>query len=258
MCRRPSTLRSKRQRAILEAGGEVEQATRRYDETQKNETIMMRKKEGNVNYQESPEPNIFPIRLDAQWVKDIQDNLEELPDQRKARYMSDFGLNDYDAGVLVATRELADFFEEVCKETDAYKKKAANWVIVELTAALNKANLKLRDNPCKASSLAQMINMVEKGEISGKQAKVVFEEIMKGKDPRKVVEEKGMKQMSDEGALLAVITQVLDANPQSIADFKNGKDRAVGFLVGQVMKASKGQANPAMTNRLIQEELKKR
>lgn len=103
-----------------------------------------------------------------------------------------------------------------------------------------------------------MINMVEKGEISGKQAKVVFEEIMKGKDPRKVVEEKGMKQMSDEGALLAVITQVLDANPQSIADFKNGKDRAVGFLVGQVMKASKGQANPAMTNRLIQEELKKR
>ena len=103
-----------------------------------------------------------------------------------------------------------------------------------------------------------MINMVEKGEISGKQAKVVFEEIMKGKDPRKVVEEKGMKQMSDEGALLAMITQVLDANPQSIADFKNGKDRAVGFLVGQVMKASKGQANPAMTNRMIQEELKKR
>ena len=226
-----------RQRAILEAGGEVEQATRRYDETQKT-TIMMRKKEGNVDYKYFPEPNIFPIRLDAQWVKDIQDNLEELPDQRKARYMSDFGLNDYDAGVLVATRELADFFEEVCKETDAYK-KAANWVIVELTAALNKANLKLRDNPCKASSLAQMINMVEKGEISGKQAKVVFEEIMKGKDPRKVVEEKGMKQMSDEGALLAMITQVLDA-------------------VGQVMKASKGQANPAMTNRLIQEELKKR
>ena len=245
-----------RQRAILEAGGEVEQATRRYDETQKT-TIMMRKKEGNVDYKYFPEPNIFPIRLDAQWVKDIQDNLEELPDQRKARYMSDFGLNDYDAGILVATRELADFFEEVCKETDAYK-KAANWVIVELTAALNKANLKLRDNPCKASSLAQMINMVEKGEISGKQAKVVFEEIMKGKDPRKVVEEKGMKQMSDEGALLAMITQVLDANPQSIADFKNGKDRAVGFLVGQVMKASKGQANPAMTNRLIQEELKKR
>ena len=245
-----------RQRAILEAGGEVEQATRRYDETQKT-TIMMRKKEGNVDYKYFPEPNIFPIRLDAQWVKDIQDNLEELPDQRKARYMSDFGLNDYDAGVLLATRELADFFEEVCKETDAYK-KAANWVIVELTAALNKTNLKLRDNPCKASSLAQMINMVEKGEISGKQAKVVFEEIMKGKDPRKVVEEKGMKQMSDEGALLAMITQVLDANPQSIADFKNGKDRAVGFLVGQVMKASKGQANPAMTNRLIQEELKKR
>ena len=245
-----------RQRQILEAGGEVEQATRRYDETQKT-TILMRKKEGNVDYKYFPEPNIFPIRLDDAWIKEIQDHLEELPDQRKERYMHDFGLNDYDAGVLVATRELADFFESVCQHTKAYK-KAANWVIVELTAALNKANLKVKDNPCDPTYLADMINMVEKGDISGKQAKVVFEEILKGKDPKKVVEEKGMKQMSDTGELLAMIQSVLDANPQSIADFKNGKDRAVGYLVGQVMKASKGQANPAMTNQLIQQELKKR
>lgn len=245
-----------RQRAILEEGGVVEQATRRYDETKKT-TVMMRKKEGNVDYKYFPEPNIFPIRLDANWIRSIQENLEELPDQRKERYMKDFSLNDYDAGVLVATRELADFFEEVCKGTDAYK-KAANWVIVELVAALNKANIKLKDNPCKAEHLAEMINMVEKGDISGKQAKVVFEEIMKGKDPKQVVEEKGMKQMSDTGELLAIIQSVMDANPQSIEDFKNGKNRAVGFLVGQVMKASKGQANPQMTNKLIQEELKKR
>ena len=241
-----------RQRAILEEGGVVEQATRRYDETKKT-TVMMRKKEGNVDYKYFPEPNIFPIRLDANWIRSIQENLEELPD----RYMKDFSLNDYDAGVLVATRELADFFEEVCKGTDAYK-KAANWVIVELVAALNKANIKLKDNPCKAEHLAEMINMVEKGDISGKQAKVVLEEIMKGKDPKQVVEEKGMKQMSDTGELLAIIQSVMDANPQSIEDFKNGKNRAVGFLVGQVMKASKGQANPQMTNKLIQEELKKR
>lgn len=245
-----------RQRAILEEGGVIEQATRRYDETKKT-TVMMRKKEGNVDYKYFPEPNIFPIRLDDRWIADIQEHLEELPDQRKERYMRDFGLSGYDAGVLVATRELADFYEAVCAHTNAYK-KAANWVIVELTAALNKTNTKWKDNPCKAASLAEMINMVEKGDISGKQAKIVFEEILKGKEPKQVVEEKGMKQMSDTGELLTMIQSVLDANPQSIADFKNGKDRAVGFLVGQVMKASKGQANPAMTNRLIQEELKKR
>lgn len=245
-----------RQKEIIESGGAVVQATRRYDETQKT-TVMMRKKEGNVDYKYFPEPNIAPIRLSEEWIKDIQEHMEELPDARKERYMSDLGLKEYDAGVLVNNRDLADFFELVCKHTKDYK-KAANWVIVEMTAALNKANLKLSENPCDPAHLGTMINMVNDGEISGKQAKVVFEEIMNGKDPKKVVEEKGMKQMSDTSELLAIITSVLDNNPQSIEDFKNGKDRAVGFLVGQVMKASKGQANPAMTNKMIQEELKKR
>ena len=245
-----------RQRELLENGEEVVQATRRYDETQKT-TILMRKKEGNVDYKFFPEPNIPPIRLDAAWIKDIQDNMEELPDERKARYMHDYALKEYDADVLVANRELSNFFDEVCQYTKNYK-KAANWVIVEVTAALNKANIKLVDNPCNPKHLADMVNMVDAGEISGKQAKIVFEDIMQGKDPKKVVEEKGMKQMSDSSELLAMVSAVLDNNPQSIEDFKNGKDRAVGFLVGQVMKASKGQANPAMTNKLIQEELKKR
>ena len=245
-----------RQIQLVENGEKVEQATRRYDETQKT-TILMRKKEGNVNYKFFPEPNITPIRLSDEWISEIQENMEELPDERKARYMGQNELSAYDADVLVSNRELSDFYDEVIKHTNAYK-KAANWVIVELSAALNKANIKPADNPCKAEYLADMINMVEAQEISGKQAKVVFEEIMKGKDPKKVVEEKGMKQMSDASELLAMINTVLDNNPQSIEDFKNGKDRAVGFLVGQVMKASKGQANPAMTNKLIQEELKKR
>lgn len=245
-----------RQKEILENGGKVEQATRRYDETQKT-TVLMRKKEGNVDYKFFPEPNIFPILLDSEWIKDIQEHMDELPDERKARYQKDYGLKEYDADVLVANRELSNFFDEVCKYTKNYK-KAANWVIVEMVAVLNKENLKLSENPCNPKHLGDMINMVEAGEISGKQAKVVFEEIMKGKDPKKVVEEKGMKQMSDTSELLALITTVLDNNPQSIEDFKNGKDRAVGFLVGQVMKASKGQANPAMTNKMIQEELKKR
>lgn len=245
-----------RQMELLDKGEPVIQATRRYDETQKT-TILMRKKEGNVDYKFFPEPNITPIRLSAEWIRDIQEHMEELPDERKARYMKDFSLKEYDADVLVANRELSNFFDEVCKYTKNYK-KAANWVIVEVVAALNKASIKISDNPCDPRYLGDMINMVDAGEISGKQAKIVFEEIMKGKNPKKVVEEKGMKQMSDSSELLGIVTTVLDNNPQSIEDFKNGKDRAVGFLVGQVMKASKGQANPAMTNKLIQEELKKR
>ena len=245
-----------RQSALLDAGEKVEQATRRYDESQKT-TILMRKKEGNVDYKYFPEPNIFPIQLDLDWVKSIQDNLEELPDARKARFMKEFELNGYDASVLVADRDMADFFEDVCKDTKQAK-KACNWVIGDVSAYLNKHNLDFKKVPCKAKDLATLINVIESGEISGKQGKTVFDEVMNGKDPKKVIEEKGMKQVSDDSAILALVQSVLDANPQSIEDFKNGKDRAVGFLVGQVMKASKGQANPKRTNELIQEELKKR
>ena len=245
-----------RQSALLDAGEKVEQATRRYDEAQKT-TILMRKKEGNVDYKYFPEPNIFPIQLDLDWVKSIQDNLEELPDARLARFMKDYELSEYDASVLVADCEMADFFEEVLKSSK-FAKKACNWIIGDVSAYLNKNNLSFAKVPCSSENLASLINVIEAGEISGKQGKVVFEQVMQGKDPKKVIEEKGMKQVSDDGAILAIVNSVLDANPQSIEDFKNGKDRAVGFLVGQVMKASRGQANPKRTNELIQEELKKR
>ena len=245
-----------RQSEILNAGGTIVQETRRFDEASKA-TVSMRKKEGNVDYKYFPEPNILPIRLDAAWIADIQAHLPELPDQRKARYMSEYCLNDYDASVLVNNRELAEFYDEVCRYTKEYK-TAANWTIVELTAALNKSNRKLEDHPCDPKHLADMIQMIKSGAISSKQAKTVFEEILQGKDPQSVVEEKGMKQMSDGDELLKLVNEVLDNNPKSIEDFKNGKDRAVGFLVGQVMKASKGTANPAMTNQLIKQELAKR
>lgn len=245
-----------RQSEILEQGGSVVQETRRFDEAQKA-TVSMRKKEGNVDYKYFPEPNIPPIQLEDAWIKEIQATLPELPDARKKRYMDGFGLNEYDASVLVNNRDLATFYDGVCEHCDDYK-IAANWIIVELTAALNKANLKTNEIPCDPKHVAEMIQMIKAGEISSKQAKVVFEDVMKGKQPKDIVEEKGMKQVSDTGAIMEIITQVLDQNPQSIEDFKNGKDRAVGFLVGQVMKASKGQANPAMTNQMIQEELKKR
>lgn len=245
-----------RQSDLLLHGQTITQETRRYDEASRG-TISMRKKEGDVDYKYFPEPNIVPIRLDDAWIKNIQEHLGELPQQRKERYIQQYGLVERDADVLVAVKELSDFYDEVCEYCKEYK-LIANWTITELNAALNKRNLTIQENPCNPKYLGDMINMIKKQEISGKQAKLVFEEIMEGKDPQQVVEEKGMKQMSDSSALLKIVNEVLDNNPQSIEDFKNGKDRAVGFLVGQVMKASKGQANPAMTNKLIQEELKKR
>lgn len=245
-----------RQSEVLNAGGEIIQSTRRFDEASAT-TILMRKKEGSVDYKYFPEPNIFPIRLDDAWIKNIQENLPELPQVRKDKYVNVYALSEKDAQLLIDNKELSDYYNLVVEYTDEYK-LAANWVIVEMMAYLNKENIALSNNPLDPKHLATMISMIKKGEISGKQAKIVFEEMMQGKDPKKVVEEKGMKQVSDSGAILAIVNQVLDANPQSIEDFKNGKDRAVKFLMGQVMKLSKGQANPAMANQLVLEELKKR
>ncbi len=245
-----------RQSKILLAGGKVEQATRRYDEASRT-TVLMRKKEGAVDYKYFPEPNIFPIRLSDTWIQNIVKTLPELPSERKETYTK-YGLSDYDADLLVQSKELSDYYNEVIAHSKEYK-LVANWVIVELQAYLNKHAISIENNPLNPIYLADMIQMIVASEISGKQAKIVFEEMMQSnKDPKVIVEEKGMKQLSDSSAILQLIQSVLDANPQSIDDFKNGKDRAVGFLVGQVMKASKGQANPAMTNKMIVEELKKR
>ncbi len=245
-----------RQSALLDAGEKVEQATRRFDEASKT-TVLMRKKEGTVDYKYFPEPNIFPIQLDSAWIESIQNSLEELPDARIERFMDSFGLNEYDASTLVADRDMADFYEEVMKTTKDGK-KAANWVLGDLSAWMNKHNRKFDAMPVPASYLSSLIEVIQSGKISGKQGKSVFEKMMEGKDPLQVIQEEGMEQMSDDSALLAIVDSVLDANPQSIADYKNGKDRAIGFLVGQVMKASKGKANPKKTNELIREQLQKR
>lgn len=246
-----------RQSRILDEGGRVEQATRRYDESQKT-TVLMRKKEGAVDYKYFPEPNIFPIQLDEAWIRDIQDTMEELPAARRARFMKDYGLGEYDAQVLVADPAMADYYEEAAK-TAKDAKKTANWVIGDLSAALNRDNRTFANAGVAPEHLAQLVNLVADDTISGKQAKTVFEDMLSsGKEPAKIVEEKGMKQVTDEGAILALVTEVLDANPKSIEDYKAGKDRAIGFLVGQVMKKSRGTANPKRTNELIREELAKR
>ena len=245
-----------RQTEILENNGKVIQSTRRFDEATQT-TILMRKKEGNVDYKFFPEPNIFPIRLDSDWVKNIQDNISELPEERYNRYTKEFNLSDYNANILIANKELGDYYQEVVKYTDNYL-TTSNWVIGDLQAILSAKNIKLESNPIKAEALAQLMDLINDKTISGKQAKTVFEKMMDGSMPKDIVEKAGMKQVSDTDSILKLVNEVLDEQPQSIVDFKNGKDRAIGFLVGQVMKKSRGQANPGLTNKILKEEIEKR
>jgi aspartyl-tRNA(Asn)/glutamyl-tRNA(Gln) amidotransferase subunit B len=245
-----------RQKEILENNGKVIQSTRRFDETNQS-TVLMRKKEGDVDYKFFPEPNIFPIRLDESWIKNIQDNISELPEERYNRYTNEFNLSDYNANVLLSNKELGDYYQEVVNFTKNYK-IACNWVIGDLPAMLSSNNIKLEDNPVKAESLAQLMDLINDKTISGKQAKTVFEKMLDGSNPNDIVEKSGMKQLSDTDSILKIVNEVLDEQPQSIVDFKNGKDRAIGFLVGQVMKKSRGQANPGLTNKILKEEIQKR
>ena len=245
-----------RQKEILDNGGVIEQATRRFDEATKT-TVLMRKKEGNVDYKFFPEPNIFPIRLDQKWIDEIINNLPELPDAKKARFVGEYGLSDYDASVLVANMSLCECFETLANGC-TNKKMAANWMISDVLAYANKNDIDLASLKDKMNGLAKLINMVDTKEISNKQAKQLFEDVLNGKDAEKLAKEKGMKQMSDPTMIQQWIDQVLDANAQSIADYAAGKDRALGYLVGQVMKLSKGQANPGLANKMMVEALKQR
>lgn len=245
-----------RQSKLYLEGKSVVQATRRYDEASRD-TVLMRKKEGDVDYKFFPEPNILPIRLDAQWIAEIRDYLPELPDERKQRYHDQLGLSDYDVNVLVQSKELSDYYDEVLKHT-VHAKLSANWVITELLSTMSKNNWNFKTLPILSNHFADLINSIATQEISGKQAKLVFEEMATGKAPLDIIEEKGMKQVSDHSFILKIIEEVLDEQPQSIEDYINGKDRAVGFLVGQVMKKSKGQANPALSNKMVVEQLNKR
>ena len=245
-----------RQKDILDNGGVIEQATRRFDEATKT-TVLMRKKEGNVDYKFFPEPNIFPIRLDQTWIDAIVNNLPELPDAKKARFVDQYGLSDYDADVLVANMGLCACFEALANGC-TNKKMAANWMISDVLAYANKNDIDLTSLKDKMDGLAKLINMVDTKEISNKQAKQLFEDVLNGQDAEKLAKAKGMKQMSDPSAIQGWIHAVLDANPQSISDYAGGKDRALGYLVGQVMKLSKGQANPGLANQMMVESLKQR
>ena len=244
-----------RQTALLESGEGVQQATRRYDDVMKT-TILMRKKEGTVDYKYFPEPNIPPIRLSQVWIDKILSALPELPEARYERYLS-IGLSDYDAKVLTQNKILSDFYDQVLTFTNQTK-IAANWCISELPALVDAQTLFSDANKLTPQNLADMINGIQAGTISSKQAKVVFPHLITGELFDAIVDRLGLKQVSDSGELLKIIVETLDQQAQSVSDYHNGKDRALGFLVGQVMKKSKGQANPAMTSQLIVEELAKR
>lgn len=245
-----------RQKKLLEAGEKVLQETRRFDE-KSGETVLMRRKEGNVDYKFFPEPNIFPIRLSDEWIKDIQDNMPELPQARKERYRSEYGLSDHDISILISNKEMSDYFETVTKFT-SNAKSACNWLLSDISAWLNTHETTIDQAQLNPENLAKLIAMIDDGKISNAQAKKLVDDLMAGKDPEAAAKEKGLQQVSDTGAIAAMVNEVMDANPQAIEDFRNGKSRAVGFIVGQVMKKSRGQANPGMVSRMVNEELAKR
>ncbi|WP_445506883.1 Asp-tRNA(Asn)/Glu-tRNA(Gln) amidotransferase subunit GatB [Niallia sp. 03190] len=246
-----------RQREVVSAGGVIDQETRRYDEAT-NKTLLMRVKEGSDDYRYFPEPDLLDLYIDEEWKARIRAEIPELPDARKKRYVEELGLPAYDANVLTVTKEMADFFEEtVAQGADA--KLASNWLMGDVSAYINAEQKELSDVGLTPENLAGMIKLIENGTISSKIAKQVFKELIeKGGNAESIVKEKGLVQISDEGALLKIIGEALDNNPQSIDDFKNGKQKAIGFLVGQIMKATKGQANPQLVNKLLVQEISKR
>lgn len=244
----------KRQIELVKSGGTVVQETRRWDEASKK-TISMRSKEAAHDYRYFPDPDLVRLQISEEWIEAVRASIPELPDARQARYINDYGLSDTDAGVITMSKESADFFDEAVK-TGADPKAVANWLMGDLFGYLNANNLELHDVKITPQGLGEMIKLIEKGTISTKIAKTVFKEMVEtGKDPAKIVEEQGLVQISDEGELKRIVDEVVANNPQSVADYKAGKERAIGFLVGQVMKQTKGKANPAMVNKLLVEAI---
>jgi aspartyl-tRNA(Asn)/glutamyl-tRNA(Gln) amidotransferase subunit B len=244
-----------RQIDLIESGGKVVQETRLYDPN-KDETRSMRTKEEANDYRYFPDPDLLPVVLDDTFVETVRKTLPELPDQKAARFVTQYGLSAYDAGVLTASRELAAFYEDVVREAPQDPKLAANWVMGELAAALNKENLEIGESKLDAAKLAGLIKRISDATISGKIAKEVFEAMWSsGAAADAIIEEKGLKQITDTSAIERAIDEVMAKNPGQLADFRSGKDKLFGFFVGQVMKATQGKANPAQLNELLKKKL---
>ena len=240
-----------RQIEVIEDGGVITQETRLYD-PDKGETRSMRSKEEAHDYRYFPDPDLLPLDLSEDFVAAMKASLPELPDVRKSRLVSEFGLSAYDASVLVAERETVDYFETVANGRDA--KLAANWVISDLFGRLNKTGTPVSQSPVKAEALGELIDLISDQTISGRIAKDVFADMFEnGKGAAAIVEDKGLRQVTDAGAIRAQVQAVIDANPDKVADYRGGNQKLVGWFMGQVMQASEGKANPAMVNQLLKE-----
>ena len=245
-----------RQIELIEGGGKVVQETRLYD-SDKDETRSMRAKEEANDYRYFPDPDLLPLNISPQLIAEVKASLPELPDAKKQRFMAAYGIPAYDAGLLTSGRDLADFYETVVKESQVEGKLAANWVMGEFYAALNKDDKSIAASPVSAVLLAGMLKRIHDNTISGKIAKEVFEAMWAGEgDADAIIEKKGLKQITDSGAIEKVIDEVMAANPDQLADYRSGKDKLFAFFVGQVMKATKGKGNPAQVNELLQKKLK--
>ncbi len=242
-----------RQVDLIEDGQSVDQETRLFD-TKKNETRSMRSKEDAHDYRYFPDPDLLPLEVSDEFINQLQSEIPELPDEKKKRFIDQFKLTPYEANIMVSDIETSNYFEDVVKKSDV--KLATNWIIGELFAALNEKNLEITDSPISAGNLSKLINLIKDGTISGKIAKTVFEQMMEGdKDPKKIVEEKGLKQESDPKALEALIDKVIDSNRDKATEYKSGKVKLFGFFVGQVMKVSGGKANPQLVNEILKKKL---
>ena len=245
-----------RQIDVIENGGTIKQQTLRWDDVS-GKTFSMRDKENADDYRYFPEPDLVAIKLSDEYIENIRRNLPEMPESRKQRYLQEYKLSEKDAGIITSSKYLSDLFEkasEICKNHKAVN----NWIISDISRILNEKEMEANEIPFTAEHLAHLVQLIDKGTISSSIGKKVIEELFENaKEPEEIIKEKGWIQISDEGAIKEVVLKILNANPQSVSDYKAGKDRALGFLVGQAMKETKGKANPQMLNKMFIEELKK-
>ncbi|MFO8058626.1 MAG: Asp-tRNA(Asn)/Glu-tRNA(Gln) amidotransferase subunit GatB [bacterium] len=244
----------KRQAKVLEAGKQVVQETRLWDDRE-GKTVSMRGKEESHDYRYFPDPDLLPLVIDSDWTERVRKTLPELPMEKQKRFVSDYGIPDYDAGVLTSERDLADYYEAAVK-TGADAKKTANWVMSELLRELKEDDRSIVDCPVSAEKLGALVRMIDSGEITGKIGKTVFAEMYKtGKSPAEVIEEQGLKPMADEGEVGNICDKVIEENPKQVKQYQEGKQKVLGFFVGQVMKATGGKADPQVVNRMLKQKL---
>ena len=244
----------KRQAGVLNDGGQVRQETRLWD-SDKGQTAIMRSKEEAHDYRYFPDPDLLPMSLEEAWIEELRATLPELPVRRQARFVTEYGLPEYDAGVLTSNRALADYYEACIKLVDQ-PKTVSNWVMGELLRELNNSGMAVEQSPVSPERLVSLIQLVDQGTISLKVAREIFPEVYAGgKSPEQIVQEKGLTQVSDEGALETIITEIIAKNPAQVAQYRSGKEQVLGFFVGQVLKASGGKANPGKVNELLKRKL---